>query len=320
MTDDQDHSRRATNTATRVFSGHTGRHERTSSARRPPVPPHPSRRSSSVAGWTRQGRRGRRRDLTTVPFPPFTRGGAAGSRSSTRRWPGCRACPRLVDWRRRSAADTRRAFADWDYWARPVPGFGPTDARMLLVGLAPAAHGGNRTGRMFTGDRAGDVLVEALHARGARRPAHRHPPGRRAGAARRALHGARALRPARQQAHPRRTGHLPPLAGPRAGAAAAQRAQRRGTGGLRLAGVASGAARGGLGGSAPPPAPSATACGERSRRDAAGAPAGLLPPQSAQHLHRQADLRHARRAAGTRRRTRGAVAVQETDAPGGHPG
>ncbi|GAA2608475.1 uracil-DNA glycosylase [Streptomyces axinellae] len=78
----------------------------------------------------------------------------------------CRSCPRLVEWREEAARVKRRAFADWDYWARPVPGFGPTDARMLLVGLAPAAHGGNRTGRMFTGDRAGDVLVEALHALG----------------------------------------------------------------------------------------------------------------------------------------------------------
>ncbi|MEU5836048.1 uracil-DNA glycosylase [Streptomyces diacarni] len=75
----------------------------------------------------------------------------------------CRACPRLVDWREETARAKRPAFRDWDYWARPVPGFGPADARMLLVGLAPAAHGGNRTGRMFTGDRAGDVLVAALH-------------------------------------------------------------------------------------------------------------------------------------------------------------
>ncbi|MEW2457007.1 uracil-DNA glycosylase [Streptomyces albus] len=79
---------------------------------------------------------------------------------------GCRACPRLVEWREEAARVKRHAFRDWDYWARPVPGFGATDARLLLIGLAPAAHGGNRTGRMFTGDRAGDVLVAALHELG----------------------------------------------------------------------------------------------------------------------------------------------------------
>ena len=75
----------------------------------------------------------------------------------------CRACPRLVDWRKEVARTKRAAFADWTYWGRPVPGFGPSDARMLIVGLAPAAHGGNRTGRMFTGDRSGDVLYQALY-------------------------------------------------------------------------------------------------------------------------------------------------------------
>ncbi|MCG8971101.1 uracil-DNA glycosylase [Streptomyces sp. CL12-4] len=76
---------------------------------------------------------------------------------------GCRACPRLVAWREEVAGTKRAAFADWTYWGRPVPGFGPPDARLLIVGLAPAAHGGNRTGRMFTGDRSGDVLYQALY-------------------------------------------------------------------------------------------------------------------------------------------------------------
>ncbi|PKT68703.1 uracil-DNA glycosylase [Streptomyces populi] len=76
---------------------------------------------------------------------------------------GCRACPRLVAWREEVAATKRAAFADQTYWGRPVPGFGPPDAPLLVVGLAPAAHGGNRTGRMFTGDRSGDVLYAALH-------------------------------------------------------------------------------------------------------------------------------------------------------------
>ncbi|HEX3789784.1 MAG TPA: uracil-DNA glycosylase [Pseudonocardiaceae bacterium] len=78
----------------------------------------------------------------------------------------CRACPRLVAWRESVAAEKRRAFRDWDYWGRPVPGFGPPDAAVAIVGLAPAAHGANRTGRMFTGDRSGDVLYAAMHAVG----------------------------------------------------------------------------------------------------------------------------------------------------------
>jgi uracil-DNA glycosylase len=75
----------------------------------------------------------------------------------------CRACPRLVEWRERVAAEKVARFADWDYWARPVPGFGDPAAHLLIVGLAPAAHGGNRTGRVFTGDRSGDFLFAALH-------------------------------------------------------------------------------------------------------------------------------------------------------------
>ena len=78
----------------------------------------------------------------------------------------CRACPRLVEWRERVAREKRAAYRDEEYWGRPVPGIGPADARLLVVGLAPAAHGGNRTGRMFTGDRSGDVLFAALHAVG----------------------------------------------------------------------------------------------------------------------------------------------------------
>ncbi|ONM48317.1 uracil-DNA glycosylase [Nocardia donostiensis] len=87
----------------------------------------------------------------------------------------CRACPRLVAWRELVAREKRAAFRDETYWGRPVPGFGPPDARMLIVGLAPAAHGANRTGRMFTGDRSGTVLYAALHAVGlANQPVARH--------------------------------------------------------------------------------------------------------------------------------------------------
>ena len=100
---------------------------------------------------------------------------SAAHRALMQRVTSCRACPRLVEHRERAGAEKVRRYREWDYWARPVPTFGSPDAEVCMVGLAPAAHGGNRTGRMFTGDPSADFLAAALYAGGfASQPTSQH--------------------------------------------------------------------------------------------------------------------------------------------------
>ena len=117
---------------------------------------------------------------TTRPRPePTAASGAARAASVAlaelqTRITSCTRCERLVAWREQVAREKRRAYADEEYWGRPVPGFGDPAARLLIVGLAPGAHGANRTGRMFTGDRSGDVLYASLHRCGIASVPHSH--------------------------------------------------------------------------------------------------------------------------------------------------
>src|ERR1017187_8395576 len=134
-----------------------------------PVLPHAARSGTDQPGPVLPGS-GWPGDSATAAIPVATHAdsfrllaaGAGSLAELTARQSVCRACPRLVGWREQVPVTRRRAFADQRYWGRPVPGWGDERPGVLIVGLAPAAHGGNRTGRIFTGDRSGDVLFESL--------------------------------------------------------------------------------------------------------------------------------------------------------------
>ena len=204
----------------------------------------------------------------------------------------CRRCPRLVEWREQVAREKRAAYRDWTYWGRPMPGFGDPAARILVLGLAPAAHGGNRTGRIFTGDRSGDFLFAGLHRVGLANQAesiHKDDGLKLNGAY--MVAAVRCAPPANLPTPEERANcsdwlerevallpdiHVVLCLGGFAWESA-----------LRL--------RASLGGTVTRPKPK-FGHGVGRRRGAVAA-ARLLPPQPAEHVHRQAHARHARRGA-----------------------